>query len=283
MNQRMYLPKNPFFSIIKHKFMIGIFDSGVGGLTVAKEIFKHLPKYQTIYFGDTARLPYGTKGADFVKKYSAKITGWLLNKKAKIIVIACHTSSAWAGDFLRKKYKNVPIFDMISFTAKEVMEKTKNKKIGVIGTPGTIKSNAWSKAIKKTDTSLKIYSQACPLFVPMVEMGFTKGAVTEKVAQEYLKKMKAEGVDVLVLACTHYPLLMPVIKKIMGANVKIINPAESTAKEIKIFLEENTRVEKDIKKGTVHQFFFSDEPYNLEKISQICFGKKIKAKVNDPF
>ncbi|MDP3882446.1 MAG: glutamate racemase [Candidatus Staskawiczbacteria bacterium] len=263
--------------------MIGIFDSGVGGLTVAKEIFKHLPKYQTIYFGDTARLPYGTKGADFVKKYSAKITDWLLSKKSKIIVVACHTSSAWASDFLKKKYKNVPIFDMISFTAKDVASGTKNKKIGIIGTPGTIKSNAWSKAIKKIDPSLKIYSQSCPLFVPMVEMGFTKGPVTEKVAEEYLKSIKSKNVDVLVLACTHYPLLLPVIKKIMGPKVKVINPAESTAKEIKKFLLENPKIEKSVKKGTGHQFFFSDEPYNLEKISKVCFGKKIRATIKDPF
>jgi len=263
--------------------MIGIFDSGVGGLTVAKEIFKRLPGYQTIYFGDTARLPYGTKGADFVKKYSAKITGWLLNKNARIIVIACHTSSAWAADFLKNKFKNVPIFDMITCAAKEVSASTKNKKIGIIGTPGTIKSSAWSKKLKKIDPSLKIYLQSCPLFVPMVEMGFTSGKVTEKVAREYLKKIKAQNVDVLVLACTHYPLLLGVIKKIMGPKVKIINPAESAAKEIKKFLAGNPAIEKTIKRGGGHQFFFSDEPYNLDKISQICFNKKVKAKINDPF
>jgi glutamate racemase len=263
--------------------MIGIFDSGVGGLTVAKEIFKKLPGFQVIYFGDTARLPYGTKGADFVKKYSAKITDWLLGKNAKIVVVACHTSSAWAGDFLKKKYKDTPIFDMISFTAKEVAESTKNKKIGIIGTPGTIKSNAWSRAIKKQNPSLKIYSQACPLFVPMVEMGFTKGPVAQKITEEYLKKIKAQNVDVLVLACTHYPLLSGVIKKVIGPNVKIINPAEIVAEEIVKFLSENSSLTKKIKKGNSHQFFFSDEPYNLEKISQICFGKKIKAKINDPF
>lgn len=260
--------------------MIGIFDSGVGGLTVVKEIFKYLPDCQTIYFGDTARLPYGTKGATFVKKYSDKITGWLLNKKAKIIVIACHTSSAWASDFLKKKYKNVPIFDMISSAAKEVVLNTKNKKIGIIGTPGTIKSGAWSKALKKLDPSLKIYAQSCPLFVPMVEMGFVKGQIAEEVSEIYLKKIKAKKIDVLVLACTHYPLLEGVIKKSVGNNVKIINPAETTAKEIKKFLEENPKI---IKKSGKKQFFFSDEPYNLEKISQMCFSKKIKPVIKDPF
>ncbi len=258
-------------------------DSGVGGLTVVKEIFKYLPEYQIIYFGDTARLPYGTKGAAFVKKYSAKITNWLLHKNAKIIVIACHTSSAWASEFLRNKYKGVPIFDMISLAAKEVVLSTKNKKIGIIGTPGTIKSSAWSKKLKKLDPSLKIYLQSCPLFVPMVEMGFTRGQVTEKVVKEYLKKIKSNDVDVLVLACTHYPLLEKVIKKVVGPKVKIINPAKSAAKEIKKFLSNNPAIEKKIKKGRNHQFFFSDEPYNLEKISHLCFNRKIKPIIKDPF
>lgn len=263
--------------------MIGIFDSGVGGLTVVKEIFKELPECQTIYFGDTARLPYGTKGAAFVKKYSSKITNWLLQKNAKIIVIACHTSSAWAAEFLRNKYKNIPIFDMISLAVEDVVLSTKNKKIGIIGTPGTIKSGAWSKKLKKLDPSLKIYLQSCPLFVPMVEMGFTGGQITEKIAGEYLKKIKDNNVDVLVLACTHYPLLEKVIKKVMGPGVRIINPAKSTAREIRNFLKNNPAIMTGIKKSKNHQFFFSDEPYNLEKISRLCFNKKIKPIVNDPF
>lgn len=263
--------------------MIGIFDSGVGGLTVTKEILKKFPQYQIIYFGDTARLPYGTKGADFVKKYSSKITDWLLQKNAKIIVIACNTSSAWAAEHLRSSHKAVPIFDMISSAADDVVKATKNKKIGIIGTPGTIESGAWSKSIKAIDPSIKIYSQACPLFVSMVEMGFVKGPVTEKVAKEYLKKIKAQGVDVLVLACTHYPLLHGVIKKIMGKKVKIINPAESSARRIKKFLEENPSIEREIKKGSAHEFYFSDNPYNLEKITQLCLNKKINPIIKDPF
>ena len=263
--------------------MIGIFDSGVGGLTIVKEVFKYLPGYQIIYFGDTARLPYGTKGADFVKKYSGKITNWLLDKNAEIVVIACNTSSAWAGDYLKSKHKDVPIFDMITFAAKEVVATTKNNKIGIIGTPGTIKSNAWSKSLKKLNPKLKIYSQACPLFVPMVEMGFTSGQVTEKLVGEYLKKIKASKADVLVLACTHYPLLKKVIQKVVGPKVKIINPAETTAKEIKRFLGENEILNKKMKHGGANKFFFSDEPYNLEKISHLCFNKKIVPIVKDPF
>lgn len=264
--------------------MIGIFDSGVGGLTVVKEIFKYLPDYQIIYFGDTARLPYGTKGAAFVKKYSTKITEWLLHKKVKIIIIACHTSSAWASELLRKKYKNIPIFDMINSVAMDVLEKTKNKKIGIIGTPGTVESGSWSKKLLKIDSSLDIYSVSCPLFVPLVEMGFTKGRVTEEITKEYLKNLKSKKVDTLVLACTHYPLLKKIIKKVMGKSVIIVDPAESVAREIKLFLDNNPKIQKGIKKGRGHKFFFSDKPYNLEKISKLCFNRVIKnPKIKDPF
>lgn len=263
--------------------MIGIFDSGVGGLTVVKEIFKYLPEYQIIYFGDTARLPYGTKGASFVKKYSGKITEWLLHKNAKIIVVACNTSSAWASDSLRSQFKNTPIFEMITPVIGEILKATKNKKIGIIGTPGTIESGEYQKKLLAADNSVKIYSQPCPLFVPMVEMGFTKGKVTEEIAKEYLKKIKSNNVDTLVLACTHYPLLEKTIKKVMGPKVKIINPAKIVAQKIKKYLEDNKALANEIKKGSDHQFYFSDSPYNLEKISRLALSKKINPIVNDPF
>jgi len=263
--------------------MIGIFDSGVGGLTVVKEIFKYLPDYQIIYFGDTARLPYGTKGANFVKRYSVKITEWLLEKDVKMIIVACHTSSAWASESLKKNFSNIPVFEMITPAAKDVLSSTKNKKIGIIGTPGTIKSSSWTKKLLKLDPSLKIYLKSCPLFVPMAEMGFTKGELTKKIVKEYLKNLKVKNIDTLVLACTHYPLLEKTIKEVMGSKVNIINPAESAAKEIREFLKENSKIESKIKKGKNHYFFFSDEPYNFEKISHLCFNKKIKIKINDPF
>ena len=261
--------------------MIGIFDSGVGGLTVVKEIFKYLPDYQVIYFGDTARLPYGTKGEDFVKRYSKKITGWLLEKKAKIIVIGCHTSSAWASESLKKQYKDIPIFEMITSAAEDVLSRTKNNKIGIIGTPGTIKSRSFEKKLLKADTCLKVYSKACPLFVPLAEEGWVDDKITEEIAKEYLMPLKDKGIDSLVLACTHYPLLEKTIKKIMGNNINIINPAESVAKEIKNFLENNPEI--IIQKGSGHKFFFSDEPYNFNKISHLCFNKEINIKINDPF
>ena len=263
--------------------MIGIFDSGVGGLTVVKEIFKQLPDYQIIYFGDTARLPYGTKGANFVKKYSAKITEWILNKKAKIIIIGCNTASAWASESLKNKFKKVPIFEMISPAIPEIISSTKNKKIGIIGTPGTIKSESYKKRILEKDSSLQVFSQSCPLLVPLVEEGMVNGIVVEEIVKNYITPLKEEGIDVLVLACTHYPLLKDIIQKELGSKIKIINPAEIIAKKIKEYLGENYNLDKKIKKGKNHKFFFSDEPYNLKKISHLCFQKNINPIVKDPF
>ena len=275
--------------------MIGIFDSGAGGLTVVKEIFKYLPNYQIIYFGDTARLPYGTKGADFVRRYSAKITNWLLERGAKLIVIACHTSSAWASDSLKKQFsvpmgqglagggKGIPIFEMITPGTREVLRVTKNQKIGIIGTPGTIKSGSWKKKLLELEPNLRIYSKPCPLFVSLVEEGWVDKKITKEIVKEYLEEFKERGIDSLILACTHYPILEKAIKKVMGAKIKIINPAESLAKELKLFLNDNLQIASKIKKGKNHQFFFSDEPYNLEKISRLCLNQKIKPKIIDPF
>lgn len=263
--------------------MIGVFDSGVGGLTVVKEIFKYLPEYQLVYFGDAARLPYGTKGADFVKNYSKKITKWLLDRGVKVIVVACNTSSAWAADSLKKEFPNVPIFEMILPAVKEAVKTTKNKKVGIIGTPGTIKSGVYKKKLSELDNGLKIFSQSCPLFVPLVEEGLISDKITKEIAKRYLEPLKRQGIDSLVLGCTHYPLLKEIIVGIMGKKVAVINPAEAIAKELKNFLKNNTEVEAKVEKGTRHSFFFSDEPYNLEKISHLCFNKKISPIIGDPF
>jgi len=263
--------------------MIGIFDSGVGGLTVVKEIFSELPDYQIIYFGDTARLPYGTKGEAFVKKYSVKITDWLLAKKARIIIVACNTASAWASNSLRKKFKGTPIFEMITPAVEDVLLVTKNKKVGIIGTPGTIKSNAYQSRLLAAEPSLKIFAKACPLLVPLVEEGMLNDNITVEIIKRYLDPLKEQGIDTLVLACTHYPLLKKIIEDTIGDGIKVINPAEILSKQIREYLEKNIGLAKKIKQGNGHKFFFSDEPYNLEKISHACFNKKISPVVKDPF
>ncbi len=263
--------------------MIGIFDSGVGGLTIVKEIFKYLPRYSIIYFGDTARLPYGTKGSKFVQKYSKKITKWLINRGVKLVIIACHTSSAWASESLKKDFKNFPIFEIITPAVKETLKKTKNKRIGIIGTSGTIKSGVYKKKLLALDSTLKIYSKACPLFVPLVEEGWVNQKETKEIAKVYLKPLKNKGIDTLILACTHYPLLKRVIQETIGPKIKIINPAENLAKDIGLFLKNNPMLKLQSKSNKGHQFFFSDEPYNLKTISKLCLGKEVKIKVKDPF
>jgi glutamate racemase len=263
--------------------MIGVFDSGVGGLTVVKEIFKHLPDYQIIYFGDTARLPYGTKGADFVKKYSEKITDWLLDKGSNIIIIACNTSSAWATEHLKKQFPKAHIFEMICPAVREALLVTKNNKIGIIGTPGTIKSQAYDKLFEHLtrhwEPQVKIFSQACPLFVPLVEEGIINEKITQNIIEKYLEPLKEKKIDTLILGCTHYPLLKEEIEKFVGPSITVINPAESLVREVKKYIQEN----KIQHKSGENKFYFSDEPYNLEKISHLCFNKKIIPIVNDPF
>ena len=261
--------------------MIGVFDSGVGGLTVVKEIFKQLPDNQIIYFGDCSRLPYGTKGADFVKRYSHKITNWLINNGSKIIVIACNTSSAWAADYLKKEFPNTPIFEMIDPAVEEALKTTKNNKIGIIGTPGTIKSNVYKTKLTKLDSKIEVFSQACPLLVPLVEEGLIDDKVTIEIIKRYIEPLKKKGIDTLILGCTHYPLLKQIIEKTIGSGIAVINPAEALAKKVKDYIKENPNIKP--MKGGEHKFYFSDEPYNLEKISHLCFNKKIEPIINDPF
>jgi len=249
--------------------MIGVFDSGMGGLTVVGQIWKAFPEQKIIYFGDTARLPYGTKGVDFVKRYSEKIIGWLLERGAEDIVIACHTSSALAGNHLRKRFKDIRISDMISLPAPKIAGSF--SRIGIIGTPGTIKSKSWEKMLLQENPKIKIYSKACPLFVPLVEEGWINGRAAEEIAESYLKSFK--NIDALVLACTHYPILKRLIKKRVGKNIKIVDPAEILANELKFKVKD---------KGE-SRFYFSDTPYNLKKISQLCLKKEIKPIITNPF
>jgi len=263
--------------------MIGIFDSGIGGLTIVKEFFKYLPKYQIIYFGDTARLPYGTKSPNLIKKWSKEIVKFLIKTGAKVVIIACHTSSAWAADFLKKEFPRLPIFEIITPGIKQAIKITKNKKIGIIGSPGTIKSGAHRKKLLGFNSTLKIYSQPCPLFVPLVEEGWINRPETKSIAEEYLSPLKKKGIDTLILACTHYPLLKNTISKITGKKIKIINPAKDLAIEFKNFLEKNKKVKKHLKKGKNHHFFVSDEPYNFKILSKMCLGKNINAKLVNSF
>jgi glutamate racemase len=227
--------------------MLGIFDSGLGGLTVVKEVLKHLPNRQIIYFGDTARVPYGNKSEEMIKKYAEEGVEFLLSKGAQIIILACNTMSAIAFETLKKKY-DAPIFEVITPAVKKAVSVTKNGRIGVIGTRATIGSGVYEKKLKTTPSSdgvsaslrkfkIKVFSQSCPLFVPLAEEGWIEKSETEKIAKEYLKPLQKAKVDTLILGCTHYPMLKKTIKKIMGAKVKIVDSAEEVAKEVAKFFE----------------------------------------------
>jgi glutamate racemase len=212
---------------------IGIFDSGLGGLTVVKAIQKALPHENLVYFGDTARIPYGTKSPDTIIRYSKQIVRFLLaREKVRAVVVACNTSSAWALDAMQKEFK-VPILGVIEPGARAAVEVTRSGRIGVIGTEGTIFSEAYPDAILRMMPGARVFSRACPLFVPLVEEGKLTGLVAEAVVKEYLRPMLKDKIDTLLLGCTHYPLLKKTIAKVVGPKVNIVDSAEETARALR--------------------------------------------------
>lgn len=256
---------------------IGIFDSGLGGLTVMKEIAALLPNENIIYFGDTGRVPYGSKSSETIRKYARQNEKFLLSKNVKLIVAACGTVSAVAAD--TGKELPVPFIEVISHAAKDAVDTTINKKIGVIGTSATICSHAHEQAILKLNPNCSVTSVGCPLFVPLVEEGFASSnnpAVAE-IAREYLKPICAAGVDTLILGCTHYPLLKNTISQIMGKDVNIINMGKSTATAVKKMLEENGTLNASAVPG-FHKYFVSDMTESFEKTTEMLLGEIINSK-----
>lgn len=217
---------------MKHPFSIGIFDSGFGGLTVLKEVRRALPNVPLLYFGDTARVPYGTKSRNTVVRYSLQIVRFLLDKGVGMIIVACNTSSALSLPEIRAAVE-VPVIDVVEPGAQKAVERTRNRKIGVIGTEATIQSGSYEHAIKKIDSSVEVFSQPCPMFVPLVEEGWVdeRDPITLAVAQRYLSSFRDNGVDSLVLGCTHYPLLKPVIRKVLGPEIGLIDSAQGVAEK----------------------------------------------------
>lgn len=215
---------------------IGVFDSGIGGLTVLKEIIRLLPDENTIYLGDTAHLPYGTKSEETVIKYSTENTRFLLQYDIKLLVVACNTASAVSLPVLGKEF-SIPMIGVIGAGARAAVKTTKNQRVGIIGTDTTVRSSAYTKAIKAINHDIYTVGKPCPLFVPLVEEGWTDDDITVSVAERYLTPLKNEGIDTLVLGCTHYPLLKRVIQKVMGDGVKLIDSAEETALEVREVLE----------------------------------------------
>lgn len=224
-------------SINKKTEPIGVFDSGVGGLTVTREIMRQLPNENMVYFGDTARVPYGSKSKDNIIKYSRQIIRFLQTKNVKAIVIACNTASALALDVVKEE-TDIPVMGVIAPGAAAAVRVTKNKKIGVIGTEATIRSKMYSKVMRQMLPGVEVVGKPCPLFVPIVEEGFAKHKIAEEVIDYYLASMRESDIDTMILGCTHYPLLRSRIMKYLGDGIQLVNPAYETAMELKQLLEE---------------------------------------------
>lgn len=251
---------------------IGVFDSGVGGLTVAREIMRQLPNEAIVYFGDTARVPYGSKSQGTILKYSQQIMRFLITKSVKAIVIACNTASALALSQLQQEFE-IPIIGVINPGAKTAVANTTTKRIGVIGTNATIHSQIYTKVIHEYDSEAVVISKPCPLFCPLVEEGWLHDTVTDEVARRYLSEFDDKNIDALILGCTHYPLLRSTIKKIMGHKVNLINPAYETALSLRDLLIENTLVSplETIVDSSMHKFYVSDTPEKFKS-----FGNSIE-------
>lgn len=247
---------------------VGVFDSGVGGLTVAREIMRQIPNEKIIYFGDTARVPYGSKSQDTVTRYSRQIVRFLQMQKVKAIVVACNTASAYALDELEKEI-DIPILGVVKPGAKVAAETTKNGKIGVIGTEGTINSRIYTTYIRQINENINVIGKACPLLVPLVEEGLLKDPVTDEIAMRYLNELIDLDIDTLILGCTHYPLIRSTVGKIMGDKVTLVNPAYETAKELKELLTAKGLLNlKEIGLGeNKYRFFVSD---GAEKFKQFA-------------
>lgn len=241
---------------------IGVFDSGVGGLTVFKEIRRHFINEDIIYFGDTARVPYGPKSKQTVIDYSIQNARFLLQQGVKMIVIACNTSSSVALEILQNSF-DIPILGVIDPGAQMAVKSSKNKRIGVIGTEGTIRSQAYTKAILNLDPEVKVFSKACPLFVSLAEEGWAKHKITELIIREYLSEMQENQIDTLVLGCTHYPILKELIQKVMGQDVVLVDSAISILQDI----EDNLSHEENEQSGKDH-FFVSDNEDKFKKIAE---------------
>lgn len=254
--------------------LIGIFDSGIGGLTVVKEIKKQLPEYKLVYFGDTARLPYGTKTKRTIIRYSKENVAFLVKQKSMIIVVACNTASALAGAHLKKKL-SLPVFDVIAPAVRAAKKVTRNKRIGVIGTPSTISSGVYQAQLCRKRKDYHVFTRACPLFVPLIEEHWFRNKETYSIAKFYLEPLKKKRVDTIILGCTHYPLLSRVIHDIMGEDVSLVSSAEELSLDLKNFIERE-RIKPVRGKD---RFFVSDEPYKFERLSRAFLGKQIDVKL----
>ncbi len=255
---------------------IGVFDSGIGGLTVLHKIIEALPRESTVYLGDTARAPYGTKSVETVLRYSFENSEFLLQKRIKLLVVACNTSTAVALAGLREHF-SIPVIGVIEPGVRRAVKISRNNRIGVIGTDATIQSGAYTRALKAARPGVEVYSRACPLFVPLVEEGWTDNAIVDLTVKNYLQSLKQSGIDTLILGCTHYPLLKKSIRNYMGKGVRLVDSAEEIAIEVAAMLERESLTRR--KGKGAHGFFVTDAPDRFIKVGQRFLGEKVESAV----
>lgn len=252
---------------------IGVFDSGIGGLTVVRALMERLPFENITYFGDTARVPYGVKSVETISHFTTQIAGFLLEKDVKLLIIACNTMAAVAAQLV-KDLSAVPVLDVIDAGALGAVASSQSRRIGVIGTPTTINSNAYARAIHEYEPDMRIYSQACPLFVPLVEEGWLEHEVTRLTAQEYLRPVLAQDIDTMVLGCTHYPLLKPLLQEVAGTDVTLVDSAEAMAEQTAALLAERQLANPGRGMPT-YQFHVTDVPLRFQTIGERFLGRSL--------
>ncbi|MBI4115602.1 MAG: glutamate racemase [Candidatus Omnitrophica bacterium] len=252
---------------------IGIFDSGLGGLTVVRELRRQLPNESIVYFGDIARLPYGTKSRSQIQRFSLENTQFLLQKGIKALVIACNSSSSAAFQLLKRRFP-IPMVSVVEPAVGEALQRTKAGKVGVIGTPATIESRVYEEALRRGNSRIEVFAQSCPLFVPLVEEGWLNGGVAERVIQKYLTPLAEKKIDTLILGCTHYPLLREEIQGFFGPKVQLIDSASPTVKQLASFLERKKLLYEG-RKNARFQIFTSDLPRNFIHVGERFLGEPL--------
>jgi len=253
---------------------IGVFDSGIGGLTVVRELLRQLPRESLIYFGDTARVPYGNKSPATVRRYAREVLDFLLAREVKMVVVACNTASAHALEELRR-VSPVPVEGVIEPGARAAVEASRTGRIGVIGTAGTIASGAYERAIHAHEGAVAVVARACPLFVPLVEEGWLDHPATRLIAETYLGDLAGHGIDALVLGCTHYPLLKPLLGEVLGPGIALIDSAEQTARAVAAELAHSTLHAPRTAEAHVH-FVVSDAPETFRKVGKRFLGERVR-------
>ncbi len=257
--------------------MIGIFDSGIGGLTVVRAVMDALPGYDILYFGDTARTPYGNKSEKTVIEYALEDTEFLLKQGASVIVVACNTASSVATETLRQRF-DVPVYEVVSPAVDAALKVSPKSIIGVIGTRATIESGIYEKKIKEKNPEARVYAAACPLLVPLVEEGWLDKPETRMIVKKYLHPLKTRQIDTLILGCTHYPLLKDIIAHKIGKRVQVIDSSTAVAAQIKTFLASSPKLDQSLSKNAHAEFFVSDITRQFLKTAQAVIRRRIQLR-----